>query len=150
MRLFQFNNTSYYIIYKKRTIITLVKGWIVIDIKAGKATPRILLDSEHNEYLIEGHSYPENSSTFYEPIINWLKDFIHTGNNEFLFKIKLLYLNTSSTKAMFYIFDLLEDAFQNGQDIKINWLYDHENEMAKETGEELLEDLSLPYSFIEV
>jgi SiaC family regulatory phosphoprotein len=121
----------------------------MIDIAAGKSTPRILLDSDKKEFLIEGQSYPENSMSFYEPVIAWIKEYLSKENEEFLLKIRLLYINTSSTKAMFYIFDILEEAFKNGKNVKINWIYDSENEMAKETGEELLEDLTLPYTIVE-
>lgn len=122
----------------------------MIDIKAGKSTPRILLDIEQRQYIIEGQSYPENSSSFYEPVIDWLRDHLFEETEKFILQLKLLYINTSSTKVMFYIFDILEEAFNNGKDIQINWIYDHENEMAKETGEELLEDLKVPHSIIEV
>ncbi len=122
----------------------------VIDIKAGKSTPRVLLDCETKNFLIEGHSYPENSSSFYEPIINWIKKYIQQGTCDLDLDIKLLYINTSSTKAMFYILDLLEEAFNNGKKIKISWICDHENEMSKETGEELLEDFTLPYEIVSV
>lgn len=122
----------------------------MIDIEAGKSTPRILLDSANNKYLIEGQSYPENSNTFYEPVISWIKEYLTQEIEKFTLELKLLYINTSSTKAMFYLFDLLEDAFNNGRDIHIKWFYDKENEMAKETGEELLDDLNVPYSIIEV
>lgn len=122
----------------------------MIDIKAGKSTPRILLDIKQREYIIEGQSYPENSSSFYEPVIDWLKAHLLEETEKFILQLKLIYINTSSTKVMFYIFDILEEAFNNGKDVQINWIYDHENEMAKETGEELLEDLKVPHSIIEV
>ena len=122
----------------------------MIDIKAGKSTPRILFDIEQRQYIIEGQSYPENSSSFYEPVIDWLRGHLLEETEKFILQLKLLYINTSSTKVMFYIFDILEEAFNNGKDIQINWIYDHENEMAKETGEELLEDLKVPHSIIEV
>lgn len=122
----------------------------MIDIAAGKSTPRVLLDMENDQYLIEGQSYPENSSAFYEPIINWFISYLDNHKKEINLKVKLLYLNTSSTKAMFYIFDLLDEAFKDGKKVKIEWLYDTENEMARDTGEELLEDLTLPYSIIAV
>lgn len=122
----------------------------MINIEAGKSTPRILLDSINNQYIIEGQSYPENSSSFYEPVLAWIKEHLSNAPDRFVLKLKLLYINTSSTKAMFYLFDILEEAFKNGQDIQIDWLYDEENEMAKETGEELLEDLQVPCSLIQV
>ena len=122
----------------------------MIDIAAGKSTPRILLNRDTHQFLIEGQSYPENSTSFYQPVIDWLKEYITAEEEELLLKIKLLYINTSSTKALMYLLDLLEDAFREGREVGINWYYDRENEMARETGEELKEDLSLPFSIIEV
>lgn len=122
----------------------------MIDIAGGKSTPRVLMDSVKKICLIEGQSYPDNSSSFYRPVIKWIEDYIAKDDAELSLKLKLLYLNTSSAKVMFYIFDILEDAYKSGKNVKIDWFYDQENEMAKETGEELLEDFSIPYSLIEV
>lgn len=121
-----------------------------INISGGKSTPKIILDKEKNKFLIEGHSYPENASSFFMPIIEWFRDYLAGDDVDLTLDIKLLYINTSSTKAMFYIFDLLEEAYHKGKKIQINWLYNKDNEMSKETGEELLEDFSLPYSIIEI
>ncbi len=122
----------------------------MIDIQAGKSTPRVLLDNHSGVYLIEGQSYPENSSAFYEPIIDWFKKFIQVSKEEINLKVKLIYLNTSSTKAMFYLFDLLDESYKKGSKIRIEWYYDVENEMAHDTGIDLLEDLTLPYKIIPV
>lgn len=124
---------------------------IMIDILPGKSTPRVLLDDINGKYVIEGQSYPENSSLFFEPIIDWFNSFFEKEDNcEIHLEIKLLYINTSSTKAMFYIFDLLDEAFKKGKKVKISWFYDSQNEMAKDTGEELLEDLVLPYAIVPI
>lgn len=122
----------------------------IIDLEASKSTPRVLLDGENKEFLIEGHSYPENASSFFTPIVEWIKEYLVQDEVVFILNIRLLYINTSSTKAMFYIFDILEDAYAQGKDIKVNWLYHKDNEMSKETGEELLEDFDLPYELVEI
>ncbi len=123
----------------------------MIDILPGKSTPRVLLDDVNGKYIIEGQSYPENSSGFFEPIIAWFNDKLEKNNSdEINLEVKLLYINTSSTKAMFYIFDLLDEAFKKGRKVKITWFYDSQNEMAKDTGEELLEDLVLPYIIVPI
>jgi hypothetical protein len=121
----------------------------MIDIAAGKSTPRILLDKNEKRYFIEGHSYPENSSIFYKPVIDWLKENL-PSLKEFRLEIKLMYINTSSTKALMYVFDLMDEAYDEGTKISVNWYYDEENEMAKETGEEFKEELSLPFSIIKI
>ncbi len=118
----------------------------MIDIVAGKSTPRILFDDVNNLFNIDGQSYPENSSNFYEPVISWVETYLEKEDISFDLNVRLLYLNTSSTKAMFYLFDILEDAFKKGTKVSVNWFYNAENEVAKETGEDLLEDFQFPHN----
>jgi len=128
----------------------LIKGCTMIDIQGGRSTPRVLLDYDSHRFLIEGQSFPENSSNFFLPIIDWFKEYLEEKNVNMILDIKLLYVNTSSTKALFYILDLLDKAYNKGKNVSVNWYYDSENEMARETGLELLEDFKFPYRIIEV
>ena len=75
----------------------------MIDIAAGKSTPRILFDEKNKVFSIDGQSYPENSSNFYEPIITWVETYVEKEDISFELDVRLLYVNTSSTKAMFYL-----------------------------------------------
>lgn len=121
----------------------------MIDIAAGRSTPRIVLDDKEKRFLIEGHSYPENSNIFYRPVIQWVRENL-SKLEEFRLQIKLLYINTSSTKVLMNLFDLMEEAYEKGRNVAIDWYYDEENEMAKETGEEFKEDLTFPFSIIRI
>lgn len=120
----------------------------MINILPGKSTPRVLLDDINSKFVIEGQSYPENSSVFFQPLIAWFNNYLDTNDKELNLEVKLLYINTSSTKAIFYIFDLLDEAFKRGKKTRITWYYDAQNEMARDTGEELMEDLILPYKIV--
>ena len=59
--------------------------------------------------------------------------------------LRLLYLNTSSIKAMMDIFDLLEEAHRNGRQTQVSWHYDRRNERVAELAEEFREDCSFPF-----
>ena len=62
----------------------------------------------------------------------------------------IIYFNSSSSKLFFDLFDLLEEAHDNGKEIMIHWLYDTENENALEAGEDFKEDFeSLNFNLIE-
>jgi len=63
-------------------------------------------------------------------------------------ELRLLYLNTSSIKAMMDIFDLLEAAFQDGRQVAVNWYYDVRNERVVELAEEFKEDCTFPFSIL--
>lgn len=118
----------------------------MIDIAEGKSTPRILFDDENKQFIIEGQSYPENSNNFYGPVITWVEEYLNSDDVCFDLNVRLLYVNTSSTKAMFYLFDMLEEAFKAGKKVSVNWMYNADNDMARETGEDLLEDFNFPFT----
>jgi len=106
------------------------------------------LNHETGILEMEGSSYPENALDFFNPIIEWIKTFISEENKPMTINIRLSYLNTSSTKCILDIFELLEDYHTAGGEVKINWYYAEDDEDIMETGEELGEDFAFPIEFI--
>ena len=43
-----------------------------IKIQGTEDTPKIILDAENEIMEISGRSLPEDVSSFYEPVLNWL------------------------------------------------------------------------------
>ncbi|MDN5304875.1 MAG: hypothetical protein PWP46_1761 [Fusobacteriaceae bacterium] len=60
------------------------------------------------------------------------------------------YLNTSSSKCMIDIFDLLETYYLNGGKVLVKWYYKKNDRNILETGEEFKEDLEIPFEIIEI
>ncbi len=73
---------------------------------------------------ISGESYMEETYKFYLPLINWIKDFTKTIKRPLELNIKLIYLNTSSTKCVLDILEILKDYEDDGGKVKVNWYYD--------------------------
>jgi len=110
-------------------------------IQASKYTPEINLDSSSNIFSIVGKSYPENTFEFYKPISLWVEEYLATiHDKEIVFNLELEYLNSSSLKAYFDLFDIIELSHEKGQKVVINWIYDEDNDIAEETGEDFIED----------
>ncbi len=110
-------------------------------IKATKYTPEINLDASTNILSIVGKSYPENTFEFYKPVMIWVEKFLEIKyEKEIVFNIELEYLNSSSLKAYFDLFDCIELAHEKGQNLVINWIYDEDNDIAEETGEDFIAD----------
>jgi hypothetical protein len=104
-----------------------------------KYTPEITLDPSGTLTLV-GKSYPENTFEFYAPMMDWAREYFETSAAETTtVNIEITYFNSSSSKLFFDFFDLLEEA-NDEHDIKINWIYDEENESAEEAGEDFIED----------
>ncbi len=107
-----------------------------------KSTPWIHFDPQENRLQIKGESYPENSASFYAPMMEWLEDYLHNaGDSGIRVDVELVYFNSSSSKVFMNLFDRLEEAAKKGIHVKINWMYHEDNETALECGEEFLEDL---------
>ncbi|MCF8038636.1 MAG: DUF1987 domain-containing protein [Desulfohalobiaceae bacterium] len=107
-----------------------------------KSTPLIQFDPENHYLELKGESYPENSSKFYTPMLEWLEKYLSGVSQESIrADIELIYFNSSSSKVFMNFFDMLEDAAQNGVTVVVNWKYHVDNDSALECGEEFYEDM---------
>ncbi len=110
-----------------------------LSIEETKYTPKIYLDAKNQVLEFRGKSTPENTFEFYEPAIEWIKAYFAQANTvKVIFDIP--YFNSSSSRVLYDIFDLLDEAHSAGSTVKISWLYAQGNENALETGEEFKED----------
>jgi deoxyribodipyrimidine photolyase len=123
-----------------------------LEISKTKTTPEILFNFSKNELSITGESFPENTSEFYAPVFEWLEEYLDTLSDQLVtVNIELVYFNSSSSKVLMDLFDMLEESVQNGKEISVNWRYDEDNEMAAEYGEDFMEDLEhLPFHLVEI
>jgi hypothetical protein len=86
--------------------------------------PEVNFDFTSGVCEIKGESYMEETYKFYLPLINWIKEFTADVKSKLELNIKLIYLNTSSTKCLLDILELLKDYEDKGGDVKVNWFYD--------------------------
>ncbi|WP_028007878.1 biofilm regulation phosphoprotein SiaC [Solimonas flava] len=118
-----------------------------IEIAATQSTPAISADAGAGRLTMRGDSYPENSFAFFAPIIEWAeRRLAETG--ALAVDLYLLYLNTSSVKAMMDLFDLLEAAHRAGRRVSVHWYYDQQNLRVAELAEEFKEDCSFAFEII--
>ncbi len=124
----------------------------VLKIARTKSTPEILFDPASNKLRIEGQSYPENAFKFYEPVLQWLDQFLQQTKEPIFLEIyfNMPYINTSSAKCIMMFLGKLETAYQAGSRVLIRWYYERENEMARECAEEFKEDLTVPFEITPV
>ena len=119
-------------------------------VEGKKVIPEIKFDASTGILEIEGSSYPENALDFFAPVIKWVEDYISGRCFKIEMNIRLEYFNTSSSKALLDIFDILNECYNKGIEAKVRWYYKSGNESIYESGEEFSEDLELPFEIIEV
>ena len=90
--------------------------------------PSAMFNAETGVCDIVGESYMEEAYKFYLPLINWIKDFIREKKQKIELNIKLIYFNTSTTKCLLDIFEILKNykEEENGE-IEITWFYDKDD-----------------------
>lgn len=111
-----------------------------LKIEPTKSTPLIQFDYDSNQLLIKGKSYPENTYNYYEPVLKWLEQYLLEGRSGTVFKFEIEYYNSGSSKIFFDIFAMIEEQIENCKDFNILWLYEEEDEIIQEAGEDLASD----------
>ena len=111
-----------------------------LNISGSQSTPSIVADWDQGRLTMQGDSYPENSFEFFYQVIDWIERYLKESEVPFHLELRLVYMNTSSVKAMMDIFDLLEDAHGRGRQVSVNWYYDPRNERVLDLADEFRED----------
>jgi hypothetical protein len=117
-----------------------------LDIPGSQSTPAIQSRWQEGRLAMQGDSYPENSYELFDQVIAWVRDYLATEHRPLHLALSLIYLNTSSVKAMMDIFDLLEEAHLEGREVSVTWHYDPRNERIAELADEFREDCSYPFA----
>ncbi len=113
-------------------------------------TPQVILDPENNRFEFVGNSYPENSTKFYSPILNWMKEFIDSSPKQDLsVDFNFDYFNTSSAKYILEILRLIQDHQDKGNKCLIRWYYFQDDTDMLEAGEDYQMTITVPFEIIE-
>ncbi len=111
-------------------------------IPSTQRTPSVMFDFPGNRLRISGESYPEDVTEFYGPVFASLDAYLAgLGSGSCRFEFELIYLNSSSAKAVMMLMDKLDQAASDGATIDVYWYYDTEDDSMQELGEEFGEDL---------
>ena len=119
-----------------------------IKIKGTEDTPNVVLDAAENVMEISGRSLPEDVSSFYGPILNWLVDYIKSPNPKTVFNFKLVYFNTASSKLILDILMKLEDLHNKGNEVLIKWYFPEDDEDMQEAGNVYADIVEIPFEQI--
>nr|WP_315430103.1 DUF1987 domain-containing protein [uncultured Albidiferax sp.] len=105
------------------------------------STPEVDFKFDTHTLSLRGESYPENAAAFYGAVIAQLKNYLtQLSEGRVEVNIALAYFNSSSTKMLFNLIEALNDAVEAGNQVKLNWYHDEEDDTILEFGQELSED----------
>lgn len=113
-------------------------------IEATDETPKVVLDPGNNTFEFSGKSLPEDVTTFYGPVLDWLDAYGESPNDKTVIIFNLVYFNTASSKLILDILFKLEEFHDEGHDISVEWHYQEEDEDMEEAGEEYADLVEMP------
>jgi hypothetical protein len=115
----------------------------ILNIEGSDDTPKVRLDKNANIFEISGRSLPEDSVSFYNPVMDWIKAYGKAPNPSTEFAFKLDYFNTSSSKMILDLLKLLNEI----KGVSILWYCLKDDEEVREAGEEFSEQVDIPFIF---
>jgi len=111
--------------------------------------PTVNFNTEIGVLEISGESYHEYTIEFFQPIFEWLNNYLEQEGRTIVFNFRMTYFNTSSSRRFLEIFDLLEDYNKNKNgNVTVNWYYERDDVDMLESGEEYAEDVDLSFNLI--
>jgi hypothetical protein len=99
-------------------------------------TPQIHFQT-NGVLLLKGISTPENTETFFLPLMNWLEAFKLTNPTSVNFILELEYLNSPSSKMVIRMLNSLNSLKSSGTNVVITWRYDDGDDDMYEVGTDL-------------
>ena len=110
--------------------------------------PSVNFDANVGICEISGESFLEDTVDFYKPILSWLEEYTETLKKPLAFIIKLSYFNTSTSRSLLDILNILKAFEENGGEIVINWHYDSSDVDMEEDIEDYMIDTGLDINLI--
>lgn len=112
-------------------------------IAATPSSPEIDFRFDQHALSIKGESYPENAAAFYGPLIAAVRSYLEGCSDAAItVNVSLAYFNSSSTKMLFTLFDTLNQAAIDGNQVRLNWYHDEDDDTILEFGQELQQDFT--------
>lgn len=95
---------------------------------------------------INGISIPENADAFFQPLYDWMEQMKKEHKGNLTVRINLTYFNTSSVRHLLIIIKSLIVPFRDT--LKIQWVFEADDEEIRERGEQLSEVVKFPFEFV--
>jgi hypothetical protein len=109
-----------------------------LHLEATERTPCVDIDSANGRIELKGESYPEDVASFYGPVVTGLANLAETAQSiEAVFD--LIYVNSSSMKALYHLFEILEKKSKTGASVSISWKYQDGDDVMMDLGEDFID-----------
>ncbi|MGZ6523330.1 MAG: DUF1987 domain-containing protein [Bacteroidia bacterium] len=120
----------------------------LIKINHSDMYPNIIMDKENGIFEIKGVSLPLNGKDFYQPVLDFIDEYVKEPNKITLFVFNLRYFNISSSKMFLFMLYKLKELYDSGKAVVVIWSFDDDD--IREAGEDFQHMVDIPFQFKEV
>ncbi len=114
--------------------------------EATEDSPEVLLDADLSIFQIAGNSTPEDVNAVYKPIEDWL-DADGANLDHCQCRLFFRYLSTSSHHMVFNVLRKLNDLFNEGKKLSVEWSYENIDDDMLRLGLDFASILEIPFEF---
>ena len=107
-----------------------------MQIAATDRTPAISLTHDPLKLSISGESFPEDVSAFYGEVISAVNQLATSAKGKLEVEMAMVYINSSSIKAMYRIFEGLDAYRLAGNEVQVTWKAEADDDIMQELGED--------------
>lgn len=120
-----------------------------VRIQAAKNSPEIILNPD-GIIKIRGRSIHENVAEFFEPVDEWITEYIKKPAELTCVDIVLEYFNSASARIFITLFQKISLVTLKNKKFIINWYYEDGDEDILERGEYFASVLDISINFIKI
>jgi hypothetical protein len=114
-----------------------------------KTSKSPFISLEKGVFQFSGRSIPEDAKKVFKPVLEWIKEYKPADSKQTIINFCFDYLDTSSSKCVFDILKVLDNLYNNGHDVIINWYYEEGDDDMLDLGIHLKSFIKAPFNFIE-
>lgn len=109
--------------------------------KKTRSTPYVLIDEGKQYMKFQGDCFPDDTPDFFWEINEWLCGYLESGKHDKLtFDCDLNYFNSSTSKILFDMLDLMNEFSRDGKQAQVNWYVESGDNLQREIYEDFMED----------
>ena len=111
-------------------------------------TPSVNFNAKTGICELSGESFLEDTVEFYDNLIEWLETYTEEIKKPIAFIIKLTYFNTSTSRCLLDLLNVIKDYEEADGDVVVNWHYDENDTDMEEDIEDYIIDTGLKINLI--
>jgi hypothetical protein len=120
----------------------------VYQLAATKKTPKVILDHKKGYFEFSGIAMPEDTVIFFAPLHKKINEYFKATEVPIVFHFSIYYFNSLSSKMLYELFKLIERYHKKGKEVRIEWVYEEDDESMEEAGKLFLDSIEVPSEMI--